>query len=141
MPDKFEREIDEILSRLDKLPKRPQRLRRQNGLAVRLTTMQRALTIRLARLSMSQVMLAGIALILFGFFFRAAMPELWFYVVTFGLILFFTVFVLSFFGFGAHSPRRNSAYWRGRPVQSYYSSGPSLASRLREIWQRRRGQR
>jgi hypothetical protein len=141
MPDKFEREIDEILSKLDKFPNRSSRKRRPSAFAVRLAAMQRGLVIRLSRLSINQVMLAGIGLILFGFFFRAAMPEFWFYVVTFGLILFFTVFVLSFFGFGARSSRGNATYWRGRPVQSYYASEPSLASRLRELWRRRRGQR
>lgn len=142
MPDKFEREIDEILSKLDKFPKQSPLQRVQNRLGRRVSGMQRALALRLARLSVSQIMLAGIGLILFAYFFRSALPGIWYYVVVFGLILFFTSFVLSFFGFsGGGSGHGRQVYWRGQPAQSYYSAGPTVFTRLRDWWRRRQSRR
>ncbi|MGI8552356.1 MAG: hypothetical protein ACR2PL_16450 [Dehalococcoidia bacterium] len=136
MPDKFEREIDEILSKLDKFPKRGPGQRVRGRLGQRATGAQRGFALRLARLSVSQIMLGGIGLILFAYFFRSVMPGIWYYLVIFGLILFFTSFALSFFG-GGRPTGGNRTYWRGKPVQSYYDGGPALAIRLRDWWRRR----
>jgi hypothetical protein len=138
MADKFEREIDEILSKLDTFPKQGPLQRAQNRVGKRVGGMQRTLAVRLSRLSVSQIMLTGIAVILFAYFFRAALPGIWYYLVVFGLILFFTSFVLSFFGFsGPRSSRGRQVYWRGQPAQSYYSSEPTVFTRLRDWWRRR----
>lgn len=141
MPDKFEREIDEILSKLDHFPKQGPLQRMQVRVERRATSFQRALALRLARLSVSQIMLTGIGLVLFAYFFRSIMPAIWYYLVIFGIILFFTAFVLSSFGFGARGGRGRQIYWRGQPAQSYYQSGPSLMSRLRDWWRRRQSRR
>lgn len=142
MPDKFEREIDEILSRLDKLPSRSPSERVRRSLARRVVDLQRALAVHAAQLSVNQIMVAGIVLILFGYFFRAAMQGIWQYMVVLGLILFFTAFALSFIGFGAgRSSHQGSIYWRGRPADWYYSGGPSPIGRIRDWWRRRRGRR
>jgi hypothetical protein len=142
MAEKFEREIDEILRRFDKLPSQSPGQRFRRRLAQRVVALQRALAVRVAHLSVSQVMVAGIVLVLFGFFFRAGMPGIWSYVVVLGLILFFTAFGLSFLGFGAgRSPSSGRIYWRGRPTDWYYEGNPSLVNRLRDWWRRRRGQR
>ncbi len=140
MPDKFEREIEDILNRLDKFPKQGPTDRARKAVSGRVGAFQRRIALRIARLSVGQIMLTGIVMILVGYFFRAGLPEVWYYVVLLGLILFFTAFALSFFGAGRpHGSRQ--VYWRGRPAQSYYSSGPSLAKWLREWWRRRQGRR
>ncbi|HTE85853.1 MAG TPA: hypothetical protein VK821_14085 [Dehalococcoidia bacterium] len=140
MPDKFEREIDDILNRLDKFPRQGPADRARKAVSGRVGVFQRRIALRIARLSVGQIMLTGIVMILFGYFFRALIPEIWYYVVILGLILFFTSFALSFFGAGRAGGSRQ-VYWRGRPAQSYYSSGPALARRLREWWLRRQGRR
>ena len=142
MADKFEREIDEILSKLEKFPKQSPLQRAQNRLGRRASGMHRAFALRLARLSVSQIMLTGIGLILFAYFFRSVLPGIWYYLVILGLILFFTSFVLSFFGFSSgRSGRGRQVYWRGQPAQNYYSSEPAVFIRLRDWWRRRQSRR
>jgi len=142
MADKFEREIDEILSKLDKFPKQSPVQRMQNRVGRRASGIQRLLALRLARLSVSQIMLTGIGLILFAYFFRTALPGIWYYLVVLGLILFFTAFVLSFFGFSnGRSGRGRQVYWRGQPAQHYYAAEPAVFTRLRDWWRRRQSRR
>jgi len=142
MADKFEREIDEILSKLDKFPKQSPLQRLQNRIGRLVSGMQRGLALRLARLSVSQIMLAGIGLILFAYFFRSALPGVWYYLVVLGLILFFTSFVLSFFGFSSGSSGRGrQVYWRGQPAQNYYGVEPTVFTRVRDWWRRRQSRR
>jgi hypothetical protein len=140
MPDKFEREIEDILNKLDHLPSRRPGPRVRQAITRRLLSLQRRIAVRLAHLSLSQVMLTGIALIFVGYFFRAGLPGIWFYLVILGLILFFTSFALSFFGVGPPH-RSGQVYWRGRPASSYYPSGPSIGTRLLGWWRRRQGRR
>lgn len=140
MPDKFEREIEDLLNRLDKFPSQGPAYRVRRAVAHRVLSLQRRIALRLARLSVSQIMLAGIALIFIGYFFRAGLPGIWYYLVILGLILFFTSFVISLLGGGRRSGS-GRIYWRGRPAASYYSDGPSLAARLRSWWRRRQGRR
>lgn len=140
MPDKFEREIEDILSRLDNFPRQGPSDRARKAVSGRIGAFQRRIALRVARLSVGQIMLTGIIMILVGYFFRAGLPEIWYYVVILGLILFFTSFALSFFGAG-RARGSGQVYWRGRPAQAYYSSGPDLAKRLRAWWRRRQGRR
>jgi hypothetical protein len=139
-PDRFEREIEDILNKLDHFPKQGPGDRLHRAVSGRLSGWQRAMALRVGRLSVSQIMLTGIVLILIGYFFRVALPGVWYYLVIFGLILFFTSFLLSFLGAGRGAGGRQ-VYWRGRPAQSYYSSGPTLGERLRDWWRRRQGRR
>jgi hypothetical protein len=85
-------------------------------------------------------MLGGILMILVGYFSRALFPEVAYYVIILGLVLFVTSFALSLFGAGRGASSSRS-YWRGKPVQSYYASGPDLARRLRAWWRRQQGRR
>jgi hypothetical protein len=140
MPDKFEREIEDILSRLDNFPQRGPSDRARRAVSNRVGDFHRRFTLRLARLSVGQIMLGGIVMILVGYFFRALIPEIWYYVVILGLVLFFTSFALSLFGAG-RAGSSSQTYWRGRPVQSYYASGPDLAKRFRAWWRRHQGRR
>lgn len=139
MPDRFEREIDDILSKLDKFPTRGPGYRARQAVTRRILSVQRRIATRLARLSVGQIMLGGIALILIGFFFRTALPGIWNYLLILGLILFLTSLAISWLGGGQPAGSRQ-VYWRGRPA-SYYSSGPAFTLRLRAWWRRLRGRR
>ncbi len=139
MADRFEREIEDILRRIDKFPQRKPSNRARSAVLQRLTALQQALAVRIAQLSVGQIMLAGMIAMLVGFLFRAAIPDAWQYVFLAGLALFFSAFILSFFGAGRG--RSQGQYWRGRPAQSYYSSGPTLLERLRGWWRRRQSRR
>jgi len=140
MPDKFEREIDEILKKVDDFPRRPVPLRRGNGFARRFAAAQRSFAVRIARISVGQVMLVAMALMVCSYLFRSAFPSIWEYGLVLGLILFFTAFVLSLrSSSGTHG---SEPYFRGRP-RSYYDAGqPTVFARVRDWWQRqKRGRR
>lgn len=124
MPDNIEKQIEEILNRLDQfVPEEGvvRRFRRRS----RAANLQRAIAARLGRISLGQVMLTGIAVILLALLFRRVNPMLANWAVIAGLILFFTSFALSLrWGRGRRVERR----WRGQVIDL---SQPSLADRLR----------
>jgi len=136
MEDKFEREIEDILNRLDKFPRRGPTYRARRALSSTLTSLHQNIAARMVRLSLSQVMLTGIVLIFVGYFFRAALSNIWYYIVVSGLILFFAAFFISFLG-GRRTHGAGQIYWRGRPASAYSSPDSSLAERLLD-WCRRR---
>lgn len=132
MADKFEREIDEILSKLDRLPRRP----RGQQARQRASDAQRAFAGRFSHVSTGQLMLAAIAVVFFSFFLRSALPFASL-LISAGLILFFAAFALSFFsGGGTH---RRQVYWRGRPAETYYGGRVSIVAAVRDWWRRRQG--
>lgn len=140
MADKFEREIDEILSKIRDFPERPAaRHRAKSRVAQRITALQRAFAVRLSRISVSQVMLTAMALMVISYFFREAFAELWVYGLILGLILFFTAFALSFRSGGVRGG--SEPYFRGRP-RSYYQSGAApVVDRLKSWWRQQRRRR
>ena len=131
MSDKIEREVEEILRKLDEFVPEESRLaraRRRFGQAV--SDLLRALLARLSRISLGQMMLASLILVVVAFFFRNASPVLARWVIIGGIILFFTAFVLSLLG----GRSRYETRWRGQVIDL---SEPSLGSRLRSWLQRR----
>ena len=116
MPDdKVQREIEEILNRLDKFvpeERPPSRLRRRSSEAA--AALGRAFLGPLARISLRQVMLMSLALIVVAFFAMRIHPIFARYVIIAGIILFLTSFALSFVS-------------RGSPptVESTGAAGPS----------------
>lgn len=136
MPDKFEREIEDILSKLEAFPNPGPAHRARAAISGPIAAVHRRIAARLTGISIGQIMLTGIVMILVGYLFRTALLGFSYYVIVTGLILFFGAFFLSLLGAG-RSRGRGQPYWRGRPAQSFYSNGPTLAARLREWWQRR----
>ena len=138
MPDdNIQREIEEILNRLDEfVPEErvPSRLRRRTSAAA--AAIGRAVLGPLARISLRQVMLTSLALIVLAFFAMRIHPLFARWVIIAGLILFLTSFALSFVSRG--SPPTVEKHWRGRPIEL---NEPSLADRLRAWLQARRRQR
>lgn len=132
--DRIEREIDEILRKIDQFPGPAQR--RQRSLQRRTRRVGDAVAQRvrggvrwLSRFSISQVMLLSFLLILGSFFFRRVSPMLMEWVLIAGVVLFVSSFALMLFGGSRGGPGGSgSSYWRGRPI-SYDQRG--RPSRLR----------
>ena len=132
MSNNLEREVEEILRKLDRfVPEEgplPRARRRMAGAA---SGILHAVLARLSSVSLGQVMLASLVLVLLAFFFRSASPALARWVVIGGLILFLTAFALSLLS--GHS--RHERRWRGEVIDL---SEPGLGARLRN-WLQRRG--
>lgn len=139
--DRLEREIEEILGKIEQFPDPESRARRArkrsvNRFTTRISSWQQNVARRLSRISVSQLMLASFLMILFAFFFRGrglpAPVASW--VLLAGVILFvstFAVMVLARRGGGPSVQQK----WRGRPVQ--YTTTPSLNQRMRRWWTNR----
>lgn len=129
MSDRLQREIEEILSKVEGIPPQARPRRHLNlRLGQRLHSLLQGLLERLSRVSVGQLMLASIAVILVAYLFRSVIPVAN-YLIMAGITLFLVSFVLSF-------RRPRIAYekrWRGRVVDD---REPSLADRLRLWWQR-----
>lgn len=134
MPDdKIEREIEDILNRLDDfVPEETvaDRMRRRSSGAA--AAFGRALIAPLARISLRHVMLTALALVVLGFLAMKVHPLFGRWVLVGGVILFLTSFSLSFFNRG---PTKTEKRWRGQPLEL---NEPSLGDRLRAWLQSRR---
>src|SRR3546814_9307793 len=102
--DRLEREIEEILGKIEQFPDaetRAKRTRRRsvNRFTARLADVQRGIARRLGHISVSQLMLASFLMILFAFFFRGrGLPSTassW--LLLAGVILFVSTFAVMLF--------------------------------------------
>jgi hypothetical protein len=132
MPDDdIEREIKEILDKLEKfVPEESATSRFGKRTAHWASDLQRAVVSRLASISLSQVMLAALAIVVLAWLFRYVNPGVARYVLIAGIILLVVSFVASL---RTSRTVSNERRWRGRVIDL---SGPSLADRLR-AWFRR----
>jgi hypothetical protein len=128
--DKIQREIEDILSRLDRfVPEESvaSRMRRRSSGAA--AAFVRAAIAPLAGISLRTVMLTALVLIIVGFFGGRAHP-IGRWVLVSGVILFLTSFALSFLSRG--SPSTTERRWRGRPLEL---RNPTWGERL-QAWLR-----
>lgn len=139
-PDKVQREIEELLDRLDNfvpedrlVSKIRKRRREQTGPGFLERTWK-----RISRLSLGQAMLVGVAFLIAGAFFRSQLGSLATPVIVVGIILAGGAFLLSVVNgdsrrtiSGSHPEKR----WRGQVID--YSE-PSATSRIRDWFRRRR---
>ena len=139
MPDsnRLEREIEEILGKIEQFPDAQARRKRTRGrVAQQITTAiaerQRAMARQLSRTSMSQIMLASFLLILGSLFFRAAAPVVMAWLLYAGMALFVTSFAFMVFSGRGSSTARQQQLWRGRPINT--NPRGSLAQRVRGWW-------
>ena len=137
MPDdKIQREIEDILNRLDNfVPEESvaSRMRRHSSGAA--AGFVRAMLAPLAGISLRQVMLTALILVVVGFIAMRINPLFGRWVLVGGVILFLTSFALSFFSRG---PAKTEKRWRGQPIELHE---PSLGDRLRAWLQSRRRSR
>ncbi len=140
-PDRLEREINEILEKIDRFPTPAERRRKQTskrlqGVGGAISSSTHGLTRELARVSLSQLMLLAFVLIIGSLFLRG-LPLAWPWLLYAGLVLFLTSFVLMAVGGGRSGPKAGpQQYWRGRPVS--YDSDGGLSGRMRRWWGRQR---
>jgi hypothetical protein len=128
--DKIEREVEEILRKLDKfVPEEGRLVRARRRLGQATSDLLHTLGARLSRISPGQMMLASLVLVVVAFLFRSASPVLARWVIIGGLILFCTAFILSLVAGRSRYEKR----WRGQVIDL---SEPSLGSRLRSWLQR-----
>lgn len=137
--DRLEREINEILGKIEQFPDAESRARRQrrrtvNRFTSRFAEVQQGIARRLGRISVSQLMLASFLMILFAFFFRGRglPPTLSSWILLAGVILFVSTFAVMLFGPRSGGGGPVEQRWRGRTIR--YDSGPSLGDRIRRWW-------
>jgi hypothetical protein len=135
MPDdKIQREIEDILNRLDNfVPDEgvASRMRRRSSGAA--NAFARAVIAPLARISLRQVMLTALILVVVGFIGMRVNPMFGRWLLIGGVILFLTSFALSLFS--RASPPTVEKRWRGQPMEL---REPGLSDRLRSWFQSKR---
>lgn len=140
MPSRVEREIEEILNRMDTDPsgRKPVRMRRSLRMRVRryFAKFPRPRW-SISALNSGSMMLWGIGLILSALILRMFSPELTRIAVIAGLILFFASFILAFRHKDAGSAGSGDPYWRGQRVSRNDLGGPSPLERLKTWWRQR----
>jgi hypothetical protein len=144
MSDRLEREIEEILGKIDQFPAPETRRARARKRAIRrlgsaIADRQRAFMRELSRVSISQVMLASFLMILGSFFFRRFSPLFMQWVLYAGIVLFISSFAILMFSRGSAGSSTQTR-WRGREI-TYQPAGPSLGQRLRHWLRSRRAPR
>ena len=142
MPNRVEREIEEILSKLDGEPPGRQPLRFRRSWRSRLRRMFSGLPRpQLPRaLNGGTMILWGIGLLLLAMLLRIIAPGLVTWVVIVGLVLFLGGFVVGFLHKDAGSIGAGDPYWRGERISRSELRGPSSLERLR-LWWRNRNRR
>ncbi|MDI6857646.1 MAG: hypothetical protein QME71_04935 [Dehalococcoidia bacterium] len=133
MPDDLEREIEDILNRLDKfLPEESAAQRLRKRVSNAFYRFQRNVAHLLSRISLGHLMIVSLLLVLFAFAFRWSVMGR--YALIAGLILLFSTIAISFFTSRRAGPEKR---WRGQPIDL---SGPSLADRIKDWLRARRNQ-
>lgn len=146
MADRIEREIEEILSRLDegKPPDGPparspipiqSRRKKGNGAATRL---DRQIGGAVGRLTPANLLFAGAGIMIGGLILSAAWdPFIW--LAFAGVVLFLAAFIWSFVrpGGAARNSQPRGYYWRDRYIEYEPAREPGLLKRLKRAFRRR----
>jgi hypothetical protein len=137
-PDRMEREIEELLEKIEDFPSASERRARARRKATgrlggAMAGQQRALLARVSRIDMSQVMLLSFLLILGSLFLRRFSPLLTQWVLYAGIALFIAAFTMLVFGRKGGGSGGSAGYWRGRQIE--YRQ-PSLGAQARRLWTR-----
>jgi hypothetical protein len=147
MSDRLEREIEEILDKIEHFPtpeSRRARARKRyfRRLGASIGERQRAFASQLGRISISQVLLISFLMILGSLFLRRALGPAATWILVAGVILFVTSFAIMVFSRGGRSGGGGSSSqrWRGREIQAGYPQ-PSPLNRIRRWWDAKRTRR
>ncbi|MCK9486884.1 MAG: hypothetical protein M0R73_09365 [Dehalococcoidia bacterium] len=139
--DRLEREIEEILGKIEQFPDQQSRMRRArqrktNRVTNTIAGWQQGVARQVGRVSVSQIMLLSFLMILFAFFFRGrglpAFLSSW--ILVAGVVLFVSAFAVLLLARGrtGGGGRTVEQRWRGRSIQ--YQAGPTLSDRVRRWW-------
>ncbi len=137
MSDRLQKEIEELLARLDTFPPRRSPIARaREGIARPFRTAAAWLRgQRLPHISPGHILLLAIAVMVIGYVAQPGGDAITRYVIVSGIVLFIAAFVLSLrrSAPGGQTPEKR---WRGEPMEL---GGPGMGSRLRSWWGRWRG--
>ncbi len=129
MADRVEREIEEILRKIDDFVPEGSRGRRPQRRPARPAPQGQAkrgwFSRRIASISLSQIMWWSLFVVLVSFFARAVPGVEW--VMIAALIVFATAFFLSL-GRGGSAAGRQEKVWRGQPIDL---TGPGWPDRIK----------
>ena len=148
-PDKLQREIEELLGKLDtfvpeeRLAAKIRTRRRQQQKADQTgPTVWERLTRPFTRITLGQVMIAGLICLGVSFFFRGPLGEWAGWLTIAGLVMTAAAFILSMVSGGGSrttiGATRVQKRWRGQVIE--YGGEPSTIERFR-AWLRRKGKR
>ncbi len=126
MADRIEREIEEILRKIDDFVPETPKSRRAARKVRPFAAAQTWLAARLAAISLNQVMMWSLIVVIASFFLRAIPGAGWLMIGA--LIVFVTAFALSLMtgGRGAHPSAEKR--WRGQPLDL---TGPGWPDRIK----------
>ncbi len=112
--DRIQKEVDELLARIEKFPPRRPLSRRISDLAsAPFSAISRRLAgLKLRRISAGHVLLAAIIIIVIAYV-AGDSGDLWRWVIVGGIALFIAAFVMSL---RRHSRPPAERYWRDRPL-------------------------
>jgi hypothetical protein len=131
--DRIQREIEDILSKLDDLPAERKKRRGVRRKASNFGHSVQSALEPLTRISMGQLMLVSLGLVVLALVMMSINPMLGRWLVIAGIILFFTSFILSALGRGPRgSAPKQVKYWRDRPMTlDDDAGGPGFFDRVR----------
>lgn len=133
MADRIEREIEEILKKIDDLPDQPKQMRGKRPPSRPTRPASSGSSFKwLSKISMRQVMFWAIVAVIVAFFMRGMPGGYWLLIGA--IIVFVTAFFLSTRGTGPAN-RVPEKRWRGQPMDL---SEPNMAERLKAWIKRRR---
>jgi hypothetical protein len=128
MPDRIQREVEELLEKLDSFPpRRPWWSRARDSVAGFFGNLGRRL--RLPSLSAGHVLLIGIALIVIGYVLLPGGSDMTRWLIAGGIVLFIGAFIFSL----RRTSRPAEKYWRDKPMDLHGGS--------RSWWDRWRNRR
>ena len=139
MSDKLQKEIEELLARLDTFPPRRSPVARARDAVAR--AFRGAVLwlhgLRLPHVSPGHILLLAIAIMVVGYVAQPGGDAVTRYVIASGIVLFIAAFVLSLrrSASGGRPPEKR---WRGEPMEL---GGRGAGGRLRSWWGRWRGRR
>jgi len=137
MPDRIEREIEDILKKLDDLPDKGQKPIpfRQRPKPRASSKAQGWFGKSLARLSLNQIMLYALIAVLVAFFLRSLPFASW--VMIGALVVLATAFVMSMRNGGRSSSTGGGGTekrWRGEVIDLSPPPGPGIAGRIKGLF-------
>jgi hypothetical protein len=141
MPDRIEREIEDILNKLDDfVPEKGQKPIPFRKPAKRRNQNQNWLSQRLSRITLNQVMLYALIALIAGFILRSIPFAYWIMIAA--LCVLVVAFVLSLrAGGGRNTVSGNyQKRWRGEPidVRNYDAGNPTIGDRIVQWFKRRK---
>jgi len=136
MSDRLQKEIEELLAKLETFPpRRPLRLRARDALVSPFRSVSyRLRDLRLPHVSAGHLLLLAIAAIVIAYLAQPGGESIARFVIVGGIILFIAAFVLSLRRQSQPPEKR----WRGQPLEL---SRPGAGSRLRSWWGHRHTRR